>query len=101
MFGCERAETARPSRMSRPGRSGGAAPRPADRGMAERRAAGATAKGGEGTGGASGRAARRARGFWDSSAIVPLGIGEAASDTVRGGLAEDRIITVWWSTAVE
>ena len=39
--------------------------------------------------------------FWDSSAIVPLLIAEAATPTVQAIAAKDPGILVWWSTEVE
>lgn len=39
--------------------------------------------------------------FWDSSAIIPLCIREAETETVRSILEDDDGITVWWGTAVE
>jgi hypothetical protein len=39
--------------------------------------------------------------FWDSSAIVPLLLDQAASDGARAALREDRDMVVWWGTPVE
>lgn len=39
--------------------------------------------------------------FWDSSAIVPLLVDEAASERVRRLYASDPEMVVWWSTEVE
>jgi predicted nucleic acid-binding protein len=39
--------------------------------------------------------------FWDSSAIVPLLVGEAASTSVLTEHAADPDIMVWWATPVE
>ncbi|MCY3843917.1 MAG: type II toxin-antitoxin system VapC family toxin [Acidobacteria bacterium] len=39
--------------------------------------------------------------FWDSSAIVPLIVGQAASRQVDRWLAADRQIAVWTLTAIE
>lgn len=39
--------------------------------------------------------------FWDSSAIVPLLVDEAASERVRQLYALDPEMVVWWSTEVE
>ena len=39
--------------------------------------------------------------FWDSSAIVPLVVAEAASVRLVGHAAEPGPIYVWWTTQVE
>jgi predicted nucleic acid-binding protein len=39
--------------------------------------------------------------FWDSSAIIPLLVREAASDSVHGLLSDDNDMLVWWGTPVE
>ena len=39
--------------------------------------------------------------FWDSSAIIPLLVREAASDRVRRIVSEDSDMLVWWGTPVE
>ncbi len=39
--------------------------------------------------------------FWDSSAIIPLLVREAASDRVRRIVSEDADLLVWWGTPVE
>jgi predicted nucleic acid-binding protein len=39
--------------------------------------------------------------FWDSSAIVPLTVSETSSVALRGLLAEDPEMVVWWSTEIE
>ncbi len=39
--------------------------------------------------------------FWDSSAIIPLLVREAASDWVRRMVSEDEDMLVWWGTPVE
>jgi uncharacterized protein len=39
--------------------------------------------------------------FWDSSALVPLCVSEARSARLRGMLGADRVVVVWWLTAVE
>ncbi len=39
--------------------------------------------------------------FWDSSAIVPLLLGERTTSVVRKILAADRQVHVWWGTEVE
>ena len=39
--------------------------------------------------------------FWDSSAIVPLVVAEAASARLVGYAAEPGPIYVWWTTRVE
>ncbi len=39
--------------------------------------------------------------FWDSSAIVPLLVKEAASSATHQLLTEDRDMTVWWASEVE
>ena len=39
--------------------------------------------------------------FWDSSAIVPLLLAEAATPRVQAIAAKDPSILVWWATEVE
>jgi len=39
--------------------------------------------------------------FWETSAVVPFGIDEAASAEVRELAKEDGAIVVWWATRVE
>lgn len=39
--------------------------------------------------------------FWDTSAIVPLGLRQPLSARVRTLLDDDDDIAVWWGTAVE
>ena len=39
--------------------------------------------------------------FWDTSAIVPVCVGEPASAKVRRLVEEDPSIVVWWATRVE
>ena len=39
--------------------------------------------------------------FWDSSALVPLVVKEASTQTARRLLDEDASVTVWWATLVE
>ncbi len=39
--------------------------------------------------------------FWDSSAIVPLIVGEATTDAMQAVAAEDPAMLVWWATQVE
>jgi len=39
--------------------------------------------------------------FWDSSAVVPLLVAEAASGAVSAILIEDKEITMWWATPLE
>lgn len=39
--------------------------------------------------------------FWDSSAIVPLLVDEAATERVRQVYASDPEMVVWWSTEIE
>jgi predicted nucleic acid-binding protein len=39
--------------------------------------------------------------FWDSSAIIPLLVREAASDSIHRLLSEDHDMLVWWGTPVE
>ena len=39
--------------------------------------------------------------FWDSSALVPLVVGQAASRTAESWLAEDGVLTVWTLSGVE
>jgi predicted nucleic acid-binding protein len=39
--------------------------------------------------------------FWDSSAILPLLVGEATTDAIRALAKEDATMLVWWATEVE
>lgn len=39
--------------------------------------------------------------FWDSSAIVPLLVDEAQSDSLTSHLRADREPAIWWTTPVE
>lgn len=39
--------------------------------------------------------------FWDSSAIVPVLVGEATSDAMRAMAEDDPLMLVWWATPVE
>jgi hypothetical protein len=39
--------------------------------------------------------------FWDSSAIVPLLVGEATTESMRALATEDPLMLVWWATPVE
>jgi predicted nucleic acid-binding protein len=39
--------------------------------------------------------------FWDSSAIVPLLVAEATTDSMRAIAQEDPVMLVWWATEVE
>jgi uncharacterized protein len=39
--------------------------------------------------------------FWDSSAVVPLLVGEATTETMQAVAAEDPLMLVWWATPVE
>lgn len=39
--------------------------------------------------------------FWDSSAIVPLLVGERMTPVVTRILASDRQVHVWWGTEIE
>ncbi len=39
--------------------------------------------------------------FWDASAVVPLLVGEAASDVVEEILRHDPVMLVWWATEAE
>lgn len=39
--------------------------------------------------------------FWDSSAVVPLLVQEAATEQAQTMLAEDSDLLVWWATPVE
>lgn len=39
--------------------------------------------------------------FWDSSAVVPLLVDEAATDAVRAALEGDPTMLVWWATELE
>jgi len=39
--------------------------------------------------------------FWDTSAVVPLLLGERTTDVVRKILSGDRQMHVWWATEIE
>lgn len=39
--------------------------------------------------------------FWDSSAIIPLLVGEATTDAMRAMAQDDPTMLVWWATEVE
>ena len=39
--------------------------------------------------------------FWDSSAIVPLLVAEAATKAMQAIAREDPVMLVWWATEVE
>lgn len=39
--------------------------------------------------------------FWDTSALLPLIVGERSSDAMRGLIDVDPTIVVWWATRVE
>jgi len=39
--------------------------------------------------------------FWDSSALVPLLVAEARSADLTALVAEDKEMTMWWSTPLE
>jgi hypothetical protein len=39
--------------------------------------------------------------FWDSSAIVPLIVAEASTDSVQAIAEEDPAMCVWWGTEIE
>lgn len=39
--------------------------------------------------------------FWDSSAIVPLLVGEATTGSMQTLASEDPLMLVWWGTPVE
>jgi predicted nucleic acid-binding protein len=39
--------------------------------------------------------------YWDTSAIVPLLVGEAMSATVQEAFRADPDVVTWWGTAVE
>ena len=39
--------------------------------------------------------------FWDSSAVVPLLVGEAGTVARESQLRADPVMLVWWGTAVE
>ena len=39
--------------------------------------------------------------FWDSSAIVPLLVGEARTEAAHAIAQEDPVMLVWWATPVE
>ena len=39
--------------------------------------------------------------FWDSSAILPLIVAEAGTDSVQAIAGEDPVMCVWWGTEIE
>lgn len=39
--------------------------------------------------------------FWDSSAIVPLIVAEAGTDSMQAIAGEDPVMCVWWGTEIE
>jgi predicted nucleic acid-binding protein len=39
--------------------------------------------------------------FWDSSAVVPLIVAEAGTDSVQAIAGEDPVMCVWWGTEIE
>jgi predicted nucleic acid-binding protein len=39
--------------------------------------------------------------FWDSSAVVPILLPEARSDTLTALLASDKEVVIWWATPLE
>ncbi len=39
--------------------------------------------------------------FWDSSAIIPLCVREAASENMKREMKKDEEVVVWWATRVE
>ncbi len=39
--------------------------------------------------------------FWDSSAIIPLLVGEATTEAMLATADEDPVMLVWWATQVE
>jgi hypothetical protein len=39
--------------------------------------------------------------YWDSSAVVPLLLADAATDRMRAIYAKDSIMIAWWGTPVE
>ena len=39
--------------------------------------------------------------FWDSSAIVPLLVGDSTTEAVRAVARDDPAMLVWWATEVE
>lgn len=39
--------------------------------------------------------------FWDSSAVVPILVEEAASARIERLFADDRGVIVWWATPIE
>lgn len=39
--------------------------------------------------------------FWDSSAVVPLLVGESGTRAAQALLRDDRSLVVWWGTSVE
>lgn len=39
--------------------------------------------------------------FWDSSAVIPLLVGERSTHIIRDLFASDRRMHVWWATEIE
>lgn len=39
--------------------------------------------------------------FWDSSAVIPLLVAEAATETLVRTLADDPVMAIWWATPTE
>lgn len=39
--------------------------------------------------------------FWDSSAIIPLLVGETTTKAMQAIALEDPVLLVWWATQVE
>ena len=39
--------------------------------------------------------------YWDSSAVIPLTVTEASTDTMRAMAEQDPVMCVWWATEVE
>jgi hypothetical protein len=39
--------------------------------------------------------------FWDSSALVPILLPEARSETLTALLASDKEVVIWWATPLE
>jgi predicted nucleic acid-binding protein len=39
--------------------------------------------------------------FWDSSAVLPLLVGEAKTDATQAIVGDDPVMLVWWATQVE
>src|SRR5690606_1340412 len=65
------------------------------------RAAGTAEEGRVGASRAARRTAARTMMFWDASAVVPLLLGEPATQAMQKAAAADPVMLVWWATEIE